>query len=280
MIDPRFSSVCLLSLALITGVGCTPEASSSSTSATVSDAPAPEPTDVLTVAQVMELSEDIRTLRDRVEQLEFELEESKSRQRQLYDDLDARLRIYERNTGADDTHSGLTSQSEEDQPADETQPVTGESSDDTVATEEVEQAAEPEPEPTVDPAVVREAYDSAFRTLRQGKYEDSIIEFENLIKTYPESDLVDDAWYWIAEANYVTQKLDLALTGFERIIRDYPNNQRASEAMLKIGYIHYELKNYEEAQNYLLQVIDRYPASRSVFSARRRLDKMERDGLF
>ena len=49
--------------------------------------------------------------------------------------------------------------------------------------------------------------------------------------------------------------------------------------MLKMGYIFYDLEDYVEAQNYLMEVINRYPASRSAFSARRRLDKMEREGL-
>ncbi len=283
MIFFKTRAVFLFTLLFVVGVGCTPDASTSSASTTVSDAPAPsaQPQSLLTVAQAMELSEEIRALRDRVETLEFELEKSRSRQKDLYDDLDGRLRQFERDVSisendqipTDESSVGveqLEGQSEEqpDLPPDATDAVT----EDTAG----EQAAQDQPQ--VDPTVVRDAYDSAFRTLREGKYEDAIVEFENLIANYPSSELVDDAWYWIAEANYVTQNFDLALPGFERVIRDYPDNQRASEAMLKIGYIYYDLKEYSQAQDYLLEVIDRYPASRSAFSARRRLDKMTRDG--
>ena len=226
------------------------------------------------VAQVQALSDEIRTLRDQVDVLENELDETRQRQKDLYDDLDARLRKLEPSmatgTGSDDGTSvsdeGTAIDSETAEPSEE---VSGEIP--------VEIPTEAD-EAVVDPTVVREIYDDAFRTLRQGKYEDSIIKFKALIQNHPESELVDDSLYWIAEANYVTKNFDVALPVFEQIIRDYSENRRAPEAMLKIGYIYYDQQNYEQAQSYLLEVIDRFPASRSAFSARRRLDKMERDG--
>ena len=225
------------------------------------------------VAQVQALSDEIRSLRDQVDVLENELDETRQRQKDLYDDLDARLRKIEppmaTGTGSDDGTSvsgeGTAIDSETAEPSGE---VSG----------EIPVEIPTEADEAVDPTVVREIYDDAFRTLRQGKYEDSIIKFKALIQNHPESELVDDSLYWIAEANYVTKNFDVALPVFEQIIRDYSENRRAPEAMLKIGYIYYDQQNYEQAQSYLLEVIDRFPASRSAFSARRRLDKMERDG--
>ena len=237
------------------------------------------------VAQVQMLSEEIRSLRDQVEILESELDTTRQRQKDLYDDLDNRLRRLERSAPA---NSGVsTGGTGETTPPDSTASDTSDASmtEEGVAPAEVEggesavETAVPEAvEVEVDPEVIRAVYDSAFRTLRQGKYEDAIIEFNALVQNYPQSDLVDDAFYWIAEANYVTKKYDVALTGFEQVIRDYPDNRRAAEAMLKIGYIYYDQQDFEQAQNYLEEVIERYPASRSAFSANRRLNKMKRDG--
>ena len=257
--------------------GCAPVQTSSDVVApvetvTVTDGGAASTPSALMLAQVQEMSDEIGTLRDRVEILEFELDKSSQRQKQLYDDLDQRLRKFERRDNS------LDSTPSQPQTGSGTQPdSTDEGSPD--ATDGVEPVAVELPALDVNPQVVREVYDNAFRALRQGKYEDSIIEFQALIDTYPNSELVDDALYWIAEANYVTQKYDLALPVFERVIREFPENQRAAEAMLKIGYIYYDQQNYEEAQIYLMEVIDRFPASRSAFSARRRIDKMERDGV-
>ena len=258
--------------------GCAPvETSSSDVTATVetvtiSDAGVALAPSALMLAQVQEMSDEIGTLRDRVEILEFELDKSKQRQNQLYDDLDQRLRKFERRDNSLDSTPSLP------QSGSGTQPVS-DAEDSPDATDGVEPVTVELPASDVNPQIVREVYDNAFRALRQGKYEDSIIEFQMLIDTYPNSELVDDALYWIAEANYVTQKYDSALPVFERVIREFPENQRAAEAMLKIGYIYYDQQNYEEAKNYLMEVIDRFPASRSAFSARRRLDKMGRDGV-
>ncbi len=265
---------CALALAVFLA-GCAPTATvDSSSSQTVSDsADAVNAEDLVPetmIAQVQVLSDEVRTLRDQVEVLELELDDTRQRQKDLYDDLDARLRKFERGAPSSG-ETGAAPSSAEAEPAVEAEEAPSEA-------ETSEEVAEPEPEPVIDPEVVREVYDNAFRTLRQGKYEDAIIEFNALVENYPTSELVDDALYWIAEANYVTKNLDIALMGFEQIIRDYPDNRRAAEAMLKIGYIYYDQQDYEQAQSYLMEVMERYPASRSAFSANRRLTKMRRDG--
>ncbi len=271
---------------LAVAAGCEPVADSGPAPATTSEAPAPDsvPQTALTVAQSAQLSEEIRVLRDRIETLEFELDETRGDQRRQYDDLDARLRKFERAAAPPQTlpptgASGELPQSSPEsviEPATEMTVPAAEPADDGLNDDTDE--ATLDSVSVLDPVAVREAYDNAFRLLRQGKYEDSIAEFENIIATYPDSELIDDSWYWIAEANYVTQNYETALPIFERMIRDYPDNQRASEAMLKIGYIHYDRSNFLEAERHLREVIDAYPASRSAFSARRRLDKMAREG--
>ncbi len=230
---------------------------------------------VAITALIQELSEEVRSLRNQVEMLDGELRESQRRQKVLYDDLDARLRKFERTVipverVAEETE-GITPDVEV---APDEAGITVESTETMGALEEVTV----EQEPAINPEVIREIYDNAFRTLKDGKYEDAIVEFSALVQTYPNSDLVDDALYWIAEANYVTKEFAVALKGFEQIIIDYPNNRRAAEAMLKIGYIYYDQQDYQQAENYLRELIDRYPASRSAFSAGRRLNKMKRDG--
>ena len=229
------------------------------------------------------LTEEVQQLRGKVEVLEFELEQTRARQRQLYDDLDRRIRQFERQFHGDveqkqpepEIAISLDSEpveSNEQQPADET--VAAE----TVADETAEaEAAAEVPAIEVDPAVVRGVYDSAFQALREGRYEDAIAMFGSLVSSYPGSDLVDDSMYWIAEANYVTKNLEAALPAFERVIREFPDSQRAPEAMLKIGYIYYDREQFDSARDYLQEVVDKFPASRSAFSARRRLNKMERE---
>ncbi len=228
------------------------------------------------VTQIQALSEEVRALRNQVEVLATELSGTRQRQKDLYDDLDARLRKVERMISEGSRISpnveGVLPESVS-APTDQTNENVAEIDDGASV-----QVVPIEPVPAADPAVVRAEYDNAFRTLRQGKYEDAIIAFGALVENYPDSELVDDALYWIAEAHYVTQEFTVALQGFEQIIADYPDNRRAAEAMLKIGYIYYDQQNFEQAKNYLTEVMERYPASRSAFSAQRRLAKMQQEG--
>lgn len=268
--------------------GCEPVETSSTVAATdvtVSDAPANQTADSASaqiVAQVQQLNQEVGGLRERVYILEFELEKARERQKQLYDDLDLRLRKFERlqsrpanETQQTDAVSSTEPESEE--PA--TSPET--------STEIQEESEAPQPSIDIDPQppltdadlhAMRDAYDAAFRTLKAGDFEDAITKFKAFIESYPSSDLVDDAWFWIAESSYITKEFEDAIKIYHYIAREFPDYQRAHEALLKIGYIYYAVGNYEEAQLYLNEVLNRFPASRSAFSAQRRLNKMKLDG--
>ena len=268
-------------LALVLG-GCGAPAQEVSSSAATTT-PEPEVSEqiqeqvsqtVQAVLQIEELTEQVRQLTSKTEELQFQLARANERQKQLYDDIDYRLRQVERGATASNASastagsaqgsSSATTSSETMISLDGGSPQTAE--------ETVEVAS-------FNPDEVRSVYDEGFDALRRGKYEEAIRLFEDLIARYPGSDLEDDSMYWIAEANYVTKKHDEALPAFERVVREFPNSQRAPEAMLKIGYIYYDREDYGQAKFYLSEVADSYPASRSAFSAKRRLDKMEREGL-
>ena len=268
--------------------GCEPVETSSTTpttNITVSDAPTSQSTDspsVQLVAQVQQLNQEIGGLRDRVDILEFELEKARERQKQLYDDLDLRLRKFERQqsrptnqTRQTDTTSSAESPESDTAAQPETTAESQEESAPSVSIEIANQPASTE----IDLQAMRDAYDGAFRTLKTGNFDEAKTKFQEFIESYPSSDLVDDAWYWIAESNYITKEFEQAIKLYQYVARQYPDYQRAHEALLKIGYIYYELENYEEAQLYLNEVLDKFPASRSAFSAQRRLNKMKRDGI-
>ena len=268
--------------------GCEPVETSSTTpttNITVSDAPTSQSTDspsVQLVAQVQELNQEIGGLRDRVDILEFELEKARERQKQLYDDLDLRLRKFERQqsrptnqTRQTDTTSSAELPESDTVAQPETTAESQEESEPSVSIEIANQPVSTE----IDLQAMRDAYDGAFRTLKTGNFDEAKTKFQEFIEIYPSSDLVDDAWYWIAESNYITKEFEQAIKLYQYVARQYPDYQRAHEALLKIGYIYYELENYEEAQLYLNEVLDKFPASRSAFSAQRRLNKMKRDGI-
>ncbi|MBT8143901.1 MAG: tetratricopeptide repeat protein, partial [Gammaproteobacteria bacterium] len=96
--------------------------------------------------------------------------------------------------------------------------------------------------------------------------------------TYPESTLLDNAQYWLAEALYVEREFQRALTEFQRVVELYPESRKIPDAWLKIGYTHYELKDYTRARDALERVIGEHGGSTAARLAGQRLERMSREG--
>lgn len=194
--------------------------------------------------QLEALQTEVRQLRNTVEVQGHELEQLKSRQRTLYDDLDKRLRDAEKQR--------LTA------PA----PAVGE--------------VAPATSRTITAAQQQE-YDAAFTLMKQGLYEKAIKAFREFLAKHPQSGLADNAQLWVAEGNYVLRNYKLALEEFNKVL-NYPQSSKAPDALLKIGYVHYELGAYDKARKTLTDVQERYPGTGVAKLAATRLDKMKKEG--
>ncbi len=271
---------------------------------------------VSTLKQVESLEGEIRDLRNIIEVQQFELGNLKKRQREFYDDLDFRVREQERvtssaysNTGSVFTtnplpnnssvldtlvpallstnQSGELSAAEQNTVLDPTLSTQQQSilQNNTSRMDQTGQSsvlvAPSQSDATTgrDTLAEQAAYDSAFDLLKAGQYEGAIAGFENVIISYPDSEFVDDSYYWIGEAHYVTRAFERSYAVFGQVVNDYPNSQRVPDAMLKIGYIQYERAEYTVARQTLNGLVQRFPGSRVAISAETRLLKMDREGV-
>ena len=160
-------------------------------------------------------------IQGRIEELEHNSETTADRQRQLYADLDARIQELESAVQARSVLDGGTLEPGE-------LPVPGGSD--------------------------RDNYQAAFELLKEQRYEPAAMAFEQFLVTYPDSELADNAQYWLAESHYVTQKFNQALDDFEVVITRYPRSRKVPDARLKMGYCNYELEQWEEARGSLERV--------------------------
>jgi tol-pal system protein YbgF len=124
----------------------------------------------------------------------------------------------------------------------------------------------------------QDAYDHAFNMLKQSRYSDAAEEFANFLRQYRNSALTDDAWYWMAEAHYVTGDFERALIAFNTVASYFVNSPRIPASRLKIGYIQYEKADYESARETLTELLRDFPAHRVAVSAEARLKKINREG--
>jgi len=188
-------------------------------------------------------------MQGRVEQLEHSSESTSERQRQLYVDLDTRIQELETSIRARNSVSvmdGGTLLPGE-------LPVPGGSD--------------------------RDNYQAAFELLKEQRYEPAAAAFQQFLVTFPDSELADNAQYWLAESHYVTQQFVQALSEFEIVIKTFPNSRKVPDALLKMGYCNYELKQWDAARGSLARVQTDYPETTAARLAGKRLDRMGEEGV-
>lgn len=128
--------------------------------------------------------------------------------------------------------------------------------------------------PRTGPPSPEELYNTAYGDFIKGNYDLARQGFEEYLKSYPDTELSDNAQYWIGECSYVQRKFSEAVQGFDRVIQKYPGGDKAPAAALKKGYSLLETKNTDAGVRELRLLIQKYPSSDSAQLARDRLSSM------
>jgi tol-pal system protein YbgF len=237
---------------------------------------------------LVELLSRLNSLQNEVQQLRGQLEEQthtmdglQQRQKDIYLELDGRLRKLEQGgvtpgaNGGDNTGTPPPAGEEGTPPAaagdgeGAAVPPPAESPNDTVA---------PPPTKAGSADNAQAAYQQAIDLLKKGQYPQAIRGFHDFLGRYPDSPLAKNAQYWSGEANYVSRNYPAALTEFRKVIDRYPTSSKVPDALLKIGFIHYQQSNWDKARAALSQVKSRYPGSSAARLADERLRKMKQEG--
>lgn len=209
---------------------------------------------LLTLSQRIDVLEaQLRELRGSVEELQNSNESLRKQQRDLYADLDRRVKALEsalRGGGAPvGTTGGLA-------PPPATAGVGS-----TAAAGADDQMA----------------YNHAFDALKNSDYSSAIAQFKEFLRVYPRSALADNAQYWLGEGYYVTRDYDNAIGAFRAVGEQYPQSRKAPDALLKLGYAQYELRHMTDARATLGQVVQKYPGTDAAKLAAERLTKIPLD---
>lgn len=222
--------------------------------------------------QMEQIRQEMAQLRELLENQEHELNLIKQRQRNLYQDMDRRLHDLE--AGGVSTSSGNGFAAPVKAPA-----STGSAGASNIAPPNVTRVnSDPVATDSQDDADGKLAYSKAFNLLKEGRYQQAIIDFRSFIARYPDSKYTANAQYWLAEANYVSRDYPTALAEFQKILKNYPDSNKIQGAELKIGYTFYEMKDWASARTALESVMQRYPNTSVAKKADERLQRMKREG--
>ena len=215
--------------------------------------------------QIQLLQGDIAKLRGQIEVVTYELEQSQKRQRDLYVDLDTRLRKIESATAASPVPPDASAAAAGAPPGGPAPPEAAGAPPPNVA------AATPPPRAANDGVAEQRAYDAALDFFKRGDYQGAINGFGSFVKTYPRSPLVASAQYWIGNAQYARRDYRASIATQRQLLKEFPDNSKVPDAMLNIASAQADMGDSAAARRTLEELIAKYPKSDAGTRARQRL---------
>ena len=101
-------------------------------------------------------------------------------------------------------------------------------------------------------------YNQAREAYTSGDYRTAMSKFQQVASLYPQSDLADNAYYWIGEVYYAWRNYPAAIQSFQTVVYSYPRGNKLPDAMLKMGYAYAEMRQYGIARSILNDVATRF----------------------
>jgi tol-pal system protein YbgF len=178
------------------------------------------------------LKQDFAKLRGQIEVLANQTEILERRQKDLYVDLDNRLRRLEQ------TQSQLQ---------------------DKLSQGERSAASE------------KQAYEAALNQFKLGNYQLAITSFQGFMTNFASSELVPSAQYWIGNAHYAMRDYKSAIAAQQKVVKLWPENPKAPDALLNIASSQSELGQSNTARETLRGLVKKYPSSSAAEQAKQRL---------
>jgi tol-pal system protein YbgF len=214
---------------------------------------------VLDLANQMEaLREELKSLRGQIEVVNNSIESAAKRQRDMYVDLDTRLRRFEQAATAVP-------------PAPITTPPAG--APGAAAPQPSGAAAAPAPQAATAPATPDETreYEAAQSQRRIGNYQGAITAFQSFVSQHPKSSLAPRAQYWIGDSYYNLRDYKNAIASQQKLIASYGDSSSVPDALLNIASSQLEQGETAAARKTMDGLVSRYPSSEAAEKAKRRL---------
>jgi tol-pal system protein YbgF len=202
-------------------------------------------------SEIDRLRSETTALRGELETLRFETENSDSRQRELYVDIDRRLQ-------------DLETAPQAFAPPFEAPPA---------ATARGVAPAQP-PVAARPTGSDQQNYQAAMALIEGRKYEEAGRAFTSFLESFPTSPLADNAQYWLAETYYVRGQYADGLPQFRALIERYPQSDKVADALLKVGYCQAELGDRNAARASLQEVARQFPGTTAARLASQRLERL------
>jgi tol-pal system protein YbgF len=201
--------------------------------------------------QLQVLREEMRGLRGQIEVLSNNIESAAKRQRDMYVDLDTRLRRVEQPPAPPATGQP---------PAPGAVGPTGSTSPAGTGTAAADETR---------------AYEAAQQHRRVGNYQAAVTAFQSFVTQFPKSPLAHRAQYWIGDSYYNLRDFKNAISNQQKLMTTYPESASVPDALLNMASAYIELGDNAAAKKTMDNLVARYPGTDAAEKARRRLASLK-----
>jgi len=201
--------------------------------------------------EIEQLKSEIAHLKGTQEELGHQLAVADKRQKDLYADIDVRLKALK--DDLDKTAAAAAAASAAAASASAAQPGLPAGAD-----------ANPSEAET-------KAYQDAFGAIRGGNYKVAIGDFQSFLKTYPGSSLAGNAQYWIGFSYFSLGDFKAAAESHQKLMQLYPTSPKVPDAMLGLARAQIQLGDSKAAQLTLQQIVSQNPGSKAAENAQKLL---------
>jgi tol-pal system protein YbgF len=139
----------------------------------------------------------------------------------------------------------------------------------------------PEPPPAdslalpKEPADVQDEYKLALRAFSDQQYDRAVQQFRSFQRKYPNSDMADDAQYWIGESYFTQKDYNRAILEFNDVLK-YRRGDRVPAALLRQAQAFLEIGDKTDARLILQKLVNDHPTPEQAREARDRLQTLGR----
>jgi len=209
-------------------------------------------------AQLEALRGEMARMRGQVEVLNNQMEVADRRQKDLYLDIDTRLRKLEQ--GREQAAAAAAA----------APPATAPGAVVVPGAAVVPGAPGAPVADEVTPAETK-AYQAALDQFKLGNYALAVSAMQGFLVTYPNSKLAPNAQYWIGMAHSGQRDYKSAIAAQRKLLASWPDSDKAPDAMLSIASAQETMGDRKSAQRTLEELLVKYPKSGAAVSAKQRL---------
>ncbi len=225
-------------------------------------------------AALASLNDVLKTLNGRLDAQQDQIRKGFADQRVQTDQFGSDLRIVRERV--DETNVRITSLSQEVEALRLAVPMTA--APPTTPEGEAVPGTSPAPAPVPSAAGLspQRLYDTAWADYAAGQWTLAIEGFQNYIRTFPKSDLADDAQFYVGETYYQDSKFNEAITAYTQVISNYPNSNKLPGAYYKRGLAYDRLSQVDRARESFEYAAKTFPDTDEGRLAKQSLDRLGR----